>query len=77
MKTIANRTANITIKINGVDHTVHAPGVNGKRAHKVIRDAVIGLGFDWADAHVFIAHWPERGRALSKKPGHQSLLAHG
>lgn len=74
---ISNRTADITIKINGVDHTVHAPGINGKRSHKVIREQVVGLGYDWVEADVFIAHWPERGRALSKNPGYQSLQAHG
>tara|TARA_R100001129_G_C5261849_1_gene231429 strand:- start:197 stop:421 length:225 start_codon:yes stop_codon:yes gene_type:complete len=72
-----NKTANITITIDGVEHTVHAPGVNGKRAHKVIRDAVIELGFDWVESDVFIANFPERGRALKKSAGIQTLGAIG
>ena len=74
---LKGNAADITININGIDHAINAPGINGKRAHNVIREQVIALGFDWVAAHVFIVHWPERGRALVKKPGSNKLLAYG
>ena len=70
-------TAHITININGVDHSIHAPGINGKRYQNIIREQVVALGVDWIESSGFIVHWPERGRALVKKPGRSSLIAYG
>ena len=67
----------VAATINGKDFQLNLTPGKQRENHAAIKAAVESTGISWLESEILVVNFPERGRALIKQPGFQSVGATG
>ena len=64
----------VTVTVNGAELSRN---IGREYCERDLRAALTEVCADWLSSSIFVAHFPGRGRYLTKSPGYASLSAGG